>query len=286
MTSAAEPLPAAPAEEAARPAQEPLAAPVELAIPKARSFARLRLAAFLGALAAHLAVLYALTREAPSPMAGALGRLLDAVDISMINATALEARPDVRAPPASATPDAVETKEGSAESEPAPRQRERKEEKREPETLREEPVPIQPVEAPTVVQPLQEREKQQKEQERRETSIAADAGGAAARGDDLEKEKQAASAAASPGAVREYDGYVQTALTRARPKRGFGRGTVKVKFQLSPEGAVASVEISKSSGNKRLDDEAVATVRRAKFPRPPSGTTDIQRFYEFPIYFR
>jgi protein TonB len=285
MTSAAEPPPAAPAEEAARAAQEPLAAPVALAAPKPRPSARLRLAAFLVALAAHLAVLYALTLGAPSPMAGGQGRLLDAVDVGMVDATALEARPEVRAPPAPATPDAaVEAKEGTVESKPAPEQPEQKEEKREPEKPRDEPVPSQPLDAPSVLKPPEKREEQEKE--RKKASTAADAGGAAARGDAAQKERQTAPAAASPGAVREYDGYVQAALIRARPKRGFGRGTVRVKFQLSPEGAVASVEVSRSSGNKRLDDEAVATVRRARFPRPPPGTSDIQRFYEFPIFFR
>jgi protein TonB len=290
MTDRAAPTPAPP-EEAARAAQEPLAAPVALAGPRRRSSLRLRLAAFLAALAAHLAVLYWIAREPPLPMAGAGGRLLDAVDIGMVDATALEARPDVRAPPAPATPDAaVESKEGTVESEAAPQQpeqKEQKENKRAPEKPREEePIPIQPAEAPSVVKPPEKREPQKREKERKEASPAADAGGAAARGDGPQKERQTAPAAASPGAVREYDGYVQAALTRARPKRGFGRGTVRVKFQLSPEGAVVSVEVGRSSGNKRLDDEAVATVRRARFPRPRPGMSDIQRFYEFPIYFR
>ncbi len=284
MTDATAPSPptASPDEEAARAAREPLAAPAELIGPKPRPSARLRRAAFLVALAAHLAVLYALMQQAPSPMAGAQGRLLDAVDISMVNSKALEARPDLSAPPASASPDAVQAKEGTVESKPAPQQPEQKDERKEPEKAPEEPPPpVQAVEAPAVVKAPQEEKS-----ERREASTSADAGGAAARGDAQSKERQVAPAAASPGAVREYDGYVQTALTRAKPKRGFGYGTVKVKFQLSPEGEVTSVEISKSSGNKRLDDAAVATVRRARFPRPPSGMTELQRFYEFPIYFR
>ncbi len=282
MDNATAPPPAASPGEAARAAQEALAAPVELAGPKPRPSARLRLAAFLVALAAHLAMLYALSLEAPSPMAGGQGRLLDAVDISMVNSTALEARPDLSAPPASASPDAVQAKEGSVESQPAPLQPERKEERREPEKAPEEPPPpVQAVEAPAVVKAPQEEKS-----ERKEASTPTDAGGAAARGDAMRKERQVAPAAASPGVAREYDGHVQAALARAKPKRGFGFGTVKVTFQLSPGGEVTSVEISKSSGNKRLDDAAVATVRRARFPKPPPEMTDLQRFYEFPIYFR
>jgi hypothetical protein len=69
--SATVPSLAAPPEDAARAAQEPLGAPVALVWPKPRQPAGLRLVALLAALAAHAAVLYGVTREAPDPMAGA-----------------------------------------------------------------------------------------------------------------------------------------------------------------------------------------------------------------------
>jgi TonB family protein len=276
MPSAAEPSWAPSGEEAARAAQEPLAAPVGLAWPKPRPATRLRLAAFLAALAAHAAVLYWVTREAPDPMAGGHGRLLDAVNITLVNSTVFEARQDVSVPPAPAAADAVEAKEGTVESKTGPRQAEQKEEKREPEKQAEKPVPPEVVEAPSVVKPPQQ------EKERKDASTSADAGGAAARGKAPNTEKQAASAAASPGAVREYDSYVIQALAKVKPKRSLPRGTVRVRLQISPNGEIVSLEVIKSSGNKTLDDAALAEVRwRARFPRPPPGMTDKQRWYDF-----
>jgi TonB family protein len=237
--------------------------------------------ALLAALAAHLGVLYWITRAAPQPMAGAYGRLLDAVNISMVNSKAFEARQDVVAPPAPAAADAIEAKEGTVESKSGPQQPEQKEEKREPEKRPEEPLPPEAVEAPSVVKPPQEQEK-----ERREATISADVGGAVARGDALRAEKQIAPAAASPGVVREYDGYVQSVLAKANVKRGLGYGTVWVKLQISPDGEITSAKVIKSSSNKKLDDEALSEVRRLKFPRPPPGMTDRQRWYEFPVKSR
>jgi TonB family protein len=266
-------------EERERAAGETLTAPLGLAWPRPRPTAKLRLAALLAALAGHLGVLHWVTQEPPDPMAGGHGRVLDAVNVTMVDSTAFEARPDVSAPPAPAAVAAVEAKEGTVETKAAPQQAERKEEKREPERHPEMPVPPEVVEAPSVVKPLQE------ERERKEASTAAHKGGAAARGDAPSTEKQAAPAAASPGAVREYERYVIQALVKAKPKSGLCCGTVKVKFRISPDGEISFVEISKSSRNKRLDDEGVATVRRARFPRPPSGMTDEQRFYELPVNF-
>jgi protein TonB len=123
------------------------------------------------------------------------------------------------------------------------------------------------------------------EKERKEASTSADAGGAAARGDALHVEKQSAPAAASPGAVREYERYVQQALAKAKPKSGLCCGTVRVKLVISPDGEIASLEVIKSSGNRRLDDAALVAVRRARFPRPPPGMTYEQRWFVFPVNF-
>jgi hypothetical protein len=64
-------------------------------------------------------------------------------------------------------------------------------------------------------------------------------------------------AAASSGAAREYARNVAEALRKTRPKSVGGLGTVRVKFTIAEDGGVASVEIAKSSGNKRLDDTAL-----------------------------
>lgn len=49
-------------------------------------------------------------------------------------------------------------------------------------------------------------------------------------------------------------------------------GRPSVRFTLNGSGRVTSVSLSRSSGNSALDQEALATVRRASpFPRPPDG---------------
>ena len=227
-------------------------------------------------------MLYWVAREPPETTAGGYGRLLDAVNISMVDSKAFEARPDVNAPPALAAHDAVQAKEGTVESKASPPQQpEQKEEKAEPEKAPPEPLPPEIVEAPSVVNPPQKQDK-----ERKEASTPADLGGAAARGDALRAESQSAPAAASPGAVREYERYVIQALAKVKLKRGLGIGTVRVSLMISPDGEIAFLEIIKSSGNSRQDEEALAAVRRARFPRPPPALTDEQRWFQFPVNFR
>jgi TonB family protein len=245
--------------------------------PKPRPSPRLRLAAFLGALAAHLAVVYAIAHQMPDDsIAGGQGSLLDAVNITMVSSKVFEARQDADAPRVPVAAAAVEAKEGSVESEPALQQPEQKDENKEPEKAEEPPPPVQGVEAPAAVEAPQE-----KKSERKEASTPADAGGATARGDALLDEKQSAPAAASPGAVREYARYVIQALAKVKPRRSLPLGTVRIRLQISPDGEIASLAVIKSSGNKKLDDAALVEVRRARFPRPPVGMTDKQRLYDF-----
>jgi TonB family protein len=226
-------------------------------------------------------VLYWVAREPPETMAGGYGRLLDAVSISMVDSKAFEARPDVNVPPALATHDAVDAKEGTVESKAGQQQSEQKEEKAEPEKAPQELLPPEIVEVPSVVKPPQKQDK-----ERKEASTPADLGGAAARGDALRAESQSAPAAASPGAAREYERYVIQALAKVKLKRGLGIGTVRVSLTISPSGEIAFLEIIKSSGNRMQDKEALAAIRSARFPRPPPGLTDEQRWFQFPVNFR
>jgi len=55
---------------------------------------------------------------------------------------------------------------------------------------------------------------------------------------------------------------------------------------ISPSGGLASVEIIKSSGNRRLDEMAVAAVEHARLPAPPPGMTAAQLTFEVPYHFR
>lgn len=72
---------------------------------------------------------------------------------------------------------------------------------------------------------------------------------------------------------QQWGAQITTALRRAhRPPRG-PKGTVKLVISISPAGRVASVSLAASSGNSRLDQAALAAVKRARFPRAPEGLT-------------
>jgi TonB family protein len=283
MTSAFMPTLAVVPEDAARSPQGAVAAPVRLEGSTPRSSSVGRLAALLAALAGHAAVLYWVTHEQPDSMAGGRGLVLDAVKVTMIDSSVFESREDVRARPAPAAADAVAANEGSVQGKPAPQWPEQKEEKAEEKKAPAEPIPAEAVvkAPPKAPDPVKDQEKERKDA----STPAAPLGGAAARGDDLSPAKESARAAASPGAVLEYANSVQRVLARAKPKcaRGF---TTWIKLLVSPSGAIESVEILKSSGNKRSDAIVLAEMQRIKLATPPPGLAFRERWYEFPVRCR
>ncbi len=68
-----------------------------------------------------------------------------------------------------------------------------------------------------------------------------------------------------------YASTVWSALARHKPRAG-QRGSATVVFAIGGNGALRAVRVGRSSGNTRLDQLALATVRNAApFPPPPSG---------------
>ena len=68
-----------------------------------------------------------------------------------------------------------------------------------------------------------------------------------------------------------YASKVWSALARHKPKAG-QRGSTTVVFAIGDNGALRGLRVGRSSGNTRLDQLALATVRNAApFPPPPSG---------------
>lgn len=62
---------------------------------------------------------------------------------------------------------------------------------------------------------------------------------------------------------------VWLALARAKPRAG-ARGSATVTFSIGANGALRGARIAKSSGNAKIDQMALATVRKAgPFPPPP-----------------
>jgi protein TonB len=70
--------------------------------------------------------------------------------------------------------------------------------------------------------------------------------------------------------ARGYGENIWSALARRKPNAG-QRGSTMVTFAIGPAGALRFVRVSQSSGNARLDQLALATVRAAApFPPPPA----------------
>ena len=68
-----------------------------------------------------------------------------------------------------------------------------------------------------------------------------------------------------------YSSKVWAALARNKPRAG-QRGSATVTFTIGAGGALSGARIGKSSGNAKIDQLALATVRgAAPFPPPPSG---------------
>lgn len=77
--------------------------------------------------------------------------------------------------------------------------------------------------------------------------------------------------APSSGRSDAYSRSVIAALLRAKPPPFALRGSVMVSFEISQSGGLVYVRVLDSSGNKAMDAEAVAAIRRARFDPPPPG---------------
>jgi len=284
MSTAVPPSLAAPLKEAARAAQEPLGAPVALAWPKPRPSALLRLAAFLAALAAHAAILLSLTREPLDLRAGGEGRLMASVNVTMIDTKVLQARKaNLEQPPAPpAAKGMVDVNDGVPDGKKAPQAAEDKE----PQEKKAAHVQSPDTQATAATQEI-DKPQQMPEQKRAKASNAKPLGGFTSRADAATTAEQAAPAATSPGVMRAYAAAVAEALDRTKPKRVPGYGTLKVEVKLviSINGEIASLEVLRSSGNRRADDTVLAAVRRTKLPVPPPGLSLKERWFEFEYTF-
>ncbi len=94
-------------------------------------------------------------------------------------------------------------------------------------------------------------------------------------------------ASASPGQVRQYAGIVRARIARNRPSTQNRRGTAVISFAISQSGGLRYVRLARSSGDRTLDQAAIASVRRAApFPRPPQGMSAGQLTFSIPFRFR
>lgn len=91
---------------------------------------------------------------------------------------------------------------------------------------------------------------------------------------------------ASGSAINAYASRVRARILSRRPGSA-GYGTAVVSFGLTTSGGLQYVRIARSSGNRTLDQKALASVRGASpFPAPPSGATASQLRFSIPFQFR
>ncbi len=112
-------------------------------------------------------------------------------------------------------------------------------------------------------------------------------GGAAARGrETFDVANAAVMAAARAGRRDEYGASVFEAIrTNAPPRIPSLTGEVKLEFAILPAGQVGTIRVVRSSGSKRLDETAIETLRRTRFPIPPPGLSAAQLIYDIPFTF-
>lgn len=69
-----------------------------------------------------------------------------------------------------------------------------------------------------------------------------------------------------------YPGIVFRKISRAKRQKVQIKGAVRISFRIAGNGGLAGLSVSRSSGSQKLDQIALAQVRRASpFPAPPAG---------------
>jgi protein TonB len=235
------------------------------------------------ALALHAIAFYALTRQLDDRL-GAGGQSLDAIsiEVNLVPSSALESlhRADTPAEDAAAATDEM-TDMPQADPAKSEKPKESSEERRTNES--EQPAQVA---QPLVKHPDRNDEQPKPEQKKDSGQTNATSGGAPSRSAAPSPRPVQGLAIASAGEVRAYAKQVAAALGRAKPKGAHMHGIVKVSFAVGEDGRLEFVHVRQSSGNPKLDEIAVAAVRRAAFPSPPPHFTHLQRSFELPYQFR
>lgn len=88
----------------------------------------------------------------------------------------------------------------------------------------------------------------------------------------------------APVSAAAHRSKVWSALARAKPRAG-ARGSATVTFTIGANGALRGARVAKSSGNAKIDQMALATVRKAG-PFPPPGLKSGAASYTIRMDFR
>jgi len=115
---------------------------------------------------------------------------------------------------------------------------------------------------------------------------AAGDGGGAARGRNAAAESATLSAGKARSLMAEWGGKIRARIARGVP-RGAGAGTAIVALTVSGDGSLLGVRLAQSSGNSRIDDLALAAVRRAgRFPAAPQQLGVRTQTFNLPVKSR
>lgn len=151
----------------------------------------------------------------------------------------------------------------------------------------------EPPQKPKEPKPKESKPKEPKAKTPAKPKVASSGNGGTAEADTAAAAPSAKAAKATEGsgtaAVARYPGLVQRKLRKALrfPKgAGSARGEVQVRFVVAASGSVSGIEIIASSGHTVLDQEAIATVKRAApFPPIPAEANRASWTFTMPLGF-
>ncbi|MBK1637013.1 TonB family protein, partial [Rhodovulum adriaticum] len=110
--------------------------------------------------------------------------------------------------------------------------------------------------------------------------------GGEARGQSGQSSAATLSPARSRALMAEWGARIRARIARGVP-RGAGRGTAVVNLTVAADGRLVAVRLAQTSGDPRIDQIALAAVRRAgRFPAAPGELGLRQQSFTLPVRSR
>ncbi len=161
-------------------------------------------------------------------------------------------------------------------------------------TIEETIAPTPPQQNPAVIAPPETKAKPEPDRETPKLAVKqppkkspdkpAQQTSAAPRAERQAPAQEARSGASAAAALATYRQRLNAHLQRFKGGGAGASGSVMAVFTVSRGGGVSGARVSRSSGNAALDNEAVATIRRAA-PLPPIPPEIPQSSLTFPVPF-
>ncbi len=168
---------------------------------------------------------------------------------------------------------------------PVPEQQKAIEETISPTPPQENPAVLAPSEKKMKPEPVRETPKPvAKQPPKKSSDKPAPRTSAAPRAERQSPAQEARSGASAAAALATYRQRLNAHLQRFKGGGASGAGSVMAMFTVSRGGGVSGVRIARSSGNPAVDNEALATIRRAQ-PLPPIPPEIPQSALTFPVPF-